>query len=100
MTTREYLRARVIRIYTFGAPIVLVCLAAVFWGRKNLSVNLFVLAVAATYMVTYGVLMRRTPCLRCNIPLRNVALNWGSRRKPAPRCANCGLGIDEQVRDR
>jgi hypothetical protein len=56
-----------------------------------------VFAALIAYLAGYIVFMRGTPCLRCSVPLGSVALNWGSKLQPAPRCANCGLGLDEQT---
>jgi DNA-directed RNA polymerase subunit RPC12/RpoP len=97
MTNREYLKARVIRIYRFGSPFVLVILASAIYGRKSGLLGLLILMAVAAYLAVYIVLMRRTPCLRCSAPLGNAALNWGSKRQPAPRCPNCGVGIDDRM---
>ena len=97
MSTREHLRARVLRLSIFGLPLFLVLLTLAPRWRQSALLNMFVLVVVAINVATYTVFMRRTPCLRCGLPLGNVALNWGSKRAPAPRCPNCGLGIDEQT---
>ena len=96
-TTREFLRGRVIRLYRVSLPLVLAILAISIWGRRSVLLSGFVLAVVAVYMAAYVVYMRRTECLRCHAPLRNVARNWGSKRQPPPSCPSCGLSIDEQV---
>jgi DNA-directed RNA polymerase subunit RPC12/RpoP len=99
MTTREYLKARVIRLYSRSSPLVLVLLGVAIWGRRSTLLSGLVLTAIAAYMVAYIVFMRRTPCLRCSSPLQNAALNWGSKRQPAARCPRCGLSIDEEVGD-
>jgi hypothetical protein len=99
MTTREYLRARVFRLYRYIFPFVLVLLATTIWAEHSLVFSSVVLAVITACVAGYTVFMRRTPCLRCSAPLKNAALNWGSKHRPAPCCANCGLGIDDQVGD-
>ena len=100
MTTREYLHARAIRLYKYSVPFVLLVWATLILGRRSLVLNVLVLAAIAAYLAAYIVSMRRTPCLRCSAPLGNVALNWGSKRQPGPCCANCGLGLDEQIGER
>ncbi len=97
MTTREFLRARVIRLYRVSLPLVIAILAISIWGRRSVLLSGFLLSAVAVYMAVYVVYMRRTECLRCHAPLRNTALNWGSKRQPPPSCPNCGLSIDEQV---
>jgi hypothetical protein len=97
MTTREYLKARAIKLNRRGWPIVLVVLAAAIWGNTLLS-GLVVISIIAL-LAAYSVYMRRTPCLRCSAPLRNAALNWGSKRQPAAHCPHCGIGIDEEIAD-
>jgi hypothetical protein len=97
MTTREYLRARVVRLYGYSFPLVLVVLGAAIWGRHSVLLNGLVLIVIAAYLAGYIAFMRRTPCLRCSAPLGTAALNWGSKRQPVAHCPHCGLGIDEQV---
>ena len=99
MTTREYLRARVIHFYSRIWPIVSVSLVMAIWARRSTLFGLLVLIAITALLTAYIVVMRRTPCLRCSTPLRNAALNWGSNRQPAPRCPHCGLDIDEQVAD-
>ena len=97
MTTREFLRARVIRLYRVSLPFVVVILAISLWGRHSILLSGFALAVIAVYLTAHVVYMRRTQCLRCHAPLGNAALNWGSKRQPAASCPNCDLSIDEQV---
>jgi hypothetical protein len=97
MTTRKYLQTRVIRFYRYSFPFALFIVAlSIVRGYSTMLNGLFAVLIAA-FLATYIVFMRRIPCLRCSAPLRNVALNWGAKREPAPRCANCGLGIDEEV---
>jgi len=97
MTTREYLKARVIRLYSYSFPLVLVVLGVAIWGGHSMLLNGLVLVVIAAYLGAYIAFMRRTPCLRCSAPLGTAALNWGSKRQPGAHCPHCGLGIDEQV---
>jgi len=97
MTTREFLRARVVRLYRFTLPFVIVILAISLWGKHSVLISGFVVAVIAVYLTAYVVYIRRTECLRCHAPLGNAALNWGSKTQPAASCQNCGVGIDEQV---
>jgi hypothetical protein len=99
MTTREYLRVRVIRLYSRTWLVTLLLLVMAIWARRNALVNGLVLIAISSFLAAFIVFMRRTPCLRCSAPLRNAALNWGSKHQPAARCPNCGLGIDEQVED-
>jgi nitrate/TMAO reductase-like tetraheme cytochrome c subunit len=97
MTTREFLRARVIRLYRISLPFVIVILAISLWGRRSLLLIGFVLAVIIAYLTAYVMYVRRTQCLRCHAALGNAALNWGSKKQPTASCPNCGLSIDEQV---
>ncbi len=97
MTTRAYLKARVIRLYSYSSPVVLVILGIAIWGRQSVLLSGLVVMAIAAHVVAYILFIRRTPCLRCSAPLQNVALNWGPKRQPAPRCPHCGLGIDEQA---
>jgi hypothetical protein len=99
MTTRQYLRARVIRLYSRIWPIVLISLVMAIWARRSALLSLLVLITISALLTAYVVIMRRAPCPRCSAPLRNAALNWGSKRQTAAHCPNCGLGIDEQVAD-
>jgi hypothetical protein len=99
MTTREYLKARAIKLNRRAWPIVLVVSATAIWGRQSTLLSGLVLVSIGALFAAYIGYMRRTPCLRCSAPLRNVALNWGSNRRPAPRCSHCALDIDEQVFD-
>jgi hypothetical protein len=97
MTTREFLKARVVRFYRI--PIALVLLvSAIYWRSSVLLSALNMIAIAA-YLTIFIMFMRRTPCLRCASPLQSAALNWGSKRQPAPRCPHCGISIDEPVSD-
>jgi hypothetical protein len=100
MTTREYLRARVIRLYVWSTPVVVGILALAVWGRRSSLLNGAVFLAVAAYVTAYIVFMRATQCLRCAAPLKGTALNWGARRQPVPTCASCGLSIDEPVADR
>ena len=99
MTTREFLRARVIRLYSRIWPVVLVLFVITVWANRSALLSGLVLIVITAFLAAYIVFMRRTPCLRCSAPLRNAALNWGSSRQSASRCPHCRLGIDEQVTD-
>ncbi len=100
MTTREYLKARVIRLYGYSSPFVLVILGIAIWGGHSVLLNGLILMAIAVYLTAYIAFMRRTPCLRCSAPLGTTALSWGSKRQPAAHCPHCGLGIDEQVNPR
>lgn len=99
MTTREYLKARAMRINSRVWPIPFVVLGFALWARPGSWLNILVLIAVASCFAAYLTYMRRTPCLRCSAPLRNLALQWGSKSLPAPRCPHCGLNIDDQVAD-
>ena len=97
MTTRDYLRARAIRLYRRSWPIVLVLFLVAIRESNNLLIMASVLLGVLAYLASYVLFMQRSPCLRCLAPLRNAASSWGSKRQPAPRCPQCGLGIDEPI---
>jgi len=97
MTIREYLQGRVIHAYRVAFPFVVALLGCAIYWRKIMLVNAAVIFIVATYIGVYVVLMRRTPCPRCSTALGNTALNWGSRRQPAPRCPGCRISIDEKL---
>jgi len=97
MTIREHLGARAVRFHVYTFPVLVVLWGIVIWGRPGALRNGLLLVALAAYSAIYVVLMVRTPCLRCSEPLRNAALNWGSRRQPPPSCPYCGLSIDQQV---
>jgi hypothetical protein len=93
MTTRDYLKARVVRFYRI--PVALVLLVSAIYGRSSVLLSGLNMIALAAYLAIFIVFMRRTPCLRCASPLQNAALKWGSKRLPAPRCPTCGVSIDE-----
>ena len=99
MTIREYLKARVMRIYRVGLPFVALILLSAIYGRNSAFLSGLTVIAIATYLVVYIVLLLRTPCVRCSAPLGNTALHWGSKRLPTPRCPHCGVSIDEQIND-
>ena len=68
MTTREYLRARVVRLYRLSLPLIVVILATAIWGRRSVLLSGLVLAVIANYLAAYMVFMRRTPA-QCSTQL-------------------------------
>jgi hypothetical protein len=97
MTLREHLKARVLRLSAPSLPITIVLLIMITQGHPSFLQNVLVLVVLGAYLAGYFVYMRRAPCPRCAAPLKNAALNWGSKRQPVACCPGCGLGMDEQV---
>ena len=53
MTTREYLRARVIRLYRYTFLFVLVMLATTIWGRHSLVLSGLAVGVITAYLAGY-----------------------------------------------
>lgn len=100
MTIREHLKAKAVRFHIYSFPLLILLWGLLIWGKPGAVRDGLLLVAMAAYTAIYVVLMVRTSCLRCSEPLRNVALNWGSRRQPAPCCPHCGLSIDEPVGER
>lgn len=100
MTIREFLRTKAVRFHLYSFPLLIVLWGVLIWGRPGAVLNGLLLVALAADSAIYVLVMVRTPCLRCSEPLRNAALSWGSRRRPAPCCPHCGLSIDEPVGER
>lgn len=98
MTIREYLKRRATRInYPIAWVTIALAWACEYFAKGNRVLNLLGVFVVLAGLALLFLPMRRTPCPRCQVPLGNVALNWGSSRQPAPRCLNCGVSIDDPM---
>ena len=93
MTIREYLKRRALRLQIACIPVLMAALVGV------VTRDWIVLAVLVGCVlgVIIFVLMRRTPCPRCSIPLGNAAIQWRSKRLLALRCPRCDVSFDEQM---
>jgi hypothetical protein len=102
-TTRQYLRARVLRYQLYTLPVLLAIVISAILSRFRHDTLLLVcmLLAMAVYITSLFIYMWPTPCLRCSAPLRKAALNWGyprgGRASGPTQCASCGLGLDEEV---
>lgn len=97
MTIREYLKRRQVRINLMSMPLATIVLLISAYATETLVANAAIFIAVFGYIASAVILMRRTPCLRCHVPLGNAALKWRSKRQPEPRCPQCGASFDEHM---
>jgi hypothetical protein len=98
MTIREYLRRKALWLLAIGIT-VFVGVGMMYQTSKTRLVQQvpsIVLMAGVGYAVAAIVLMRRTPCPRCDKLLGAAAMDYGSRQ-PAARCPHCGTSFDEPM---
>ena len=97
MTIREYLKGRVAEINGKCIPVSGLAFICAIFARGNAFLGAVTSVMVFGVVTMFVVLMWRTPCPRCSMPLGAVAMRWRSNSVPAPRCPHCGVGIDEPI---
>ena len=97
MTIREYLKERAALINGKCIPVSGIALISAIFSRGNAFLGTMTSVMVFGVITMFVVLMWRTPCPRCSLPLGTVALRWKSNSLPPPRCPHCGVSIDEPL---
>ena len=98
MTIRDYLKERVSQFNRKCIPVSGLALLSAIYSGGNVYLGGLSALIIVGAVATFVVVMRQTPCPRCAMPLRNVALRWRSNRLPPPRCLHCAVSIDEPTK--
>jgi hypothetical protein len=92
------MRRRFVTVNLMCMPLAGLALLAGFSAGSSLLYAAAAGVMGLAVFPLFILLIRRTPCPRCSVPLGNAALHAIDRRAPTKSCPHCGVGFDEPMK--
>jgi hypothetical protein len=94
VTIRDYLKRQRNKRALLVLPGIVFCVLSAMYAPGNFWLNWLSLAALFAGLVAIIVLMRRTPCPRCGLPLGAVAVRAAGGRATTGHCPHCKVSIN------
>jgi hypothetical protein len=97
MTIRDYLKRRRNEMVQLVLPGIVFCVLSAVFVRGSFWLNCYSLATLLGGIVASIVLMRGTPCPKCQVPFGSLASRAANGWAKTAHCPNCGVSLDEPM---
>lgn len=97
MRMRDYLKQRRNEMALLVLPGIIFCVLSAIFAHDSVWLIGFSLATLLAGMGAIIVLMPRTPCPQCELPLGSVAARAANGWAKDPRCPHCKVSLDEPM---
>ena len=97
MTIREYLQRRRNKAVLFVLPGIVFCVLSAAFAPDSFWLNWLSLAALFAGLVAVIVLLYRTPCPQCQLPLGSIGARAANGRAKTAHCPHCRVSLDETM---
>jgi len=95
MPIRDYLKRRRNKAVLFVLPGILFCVLSAVFVPDSFWLNWLSLAVLFAGLLTVIVLLYRTPCPQCRLPLGSIGARAANGWAKNAHCPHCRVSLDE-----
>jgi presenilin-like A22 family membrane protease len=97
MTIRDYLQRRRNKAVLFVLPGIVFCVASAAFAPDSFWLNWLSLAALFAGLVAVIVLLYRTPCPQCQLPLGSIGARAANGWAKTAHCPHCRVNLDETI---
>ena len=97
MTIRDYLQRRRNKAVLFVLPGIVFCVLSAAFAPDSFWLNWLSLAALFAGLVAVIVLLYRTPCPQCRLPLGSIGARAANGWAKTAHCPHCRVSLDETM---